>query len=83
MYEFHILPNRIIGAAKDHGENYIKVRPLLVCHLYRNRSILLFVLSNVDGNSPNILIFSYVTQFTVFIGTLEQMFEVSFIIICK
>ena len=35
-YEFHILPNRKDGAAKDHGKNYIKVRPPLVRHL-RNR----------------------------------------------
>ena len=29
-YEFHILQNRTVGAEKDHGENYIKVRPPLV-----------------------------------------------------
>ena len=55
IYEFHILPNRKIATAKYHGKNYIKVRPPLVRHLYRNRSILLFVLSNVDGNGPKFL----------------------------
>ena len=35
-YELHILSNTN-GAAKDHGENYIKDRPSLVRHLWRNR----------------------------------------------
>ena len=29
-YELNILPNTKVSAAKDHGENYMKVRPLLV-----------------------------------------------------
>ena len=36
-YEFHILRNRKVGAAKDHGKNCKKVRPSVVRHLYRNR----------------------------------------------
>ena len=32
-YELHIIPNTKVGAAKDHGENYMKVRPPLVRHL--------------------------------------------------
>ena len=36
-YELHIIANTKVGAAKDHGENYMKVKPHLVCHLLRNR----------------------------------------------
>ena len=36
-YEFHRLPNEKVSGAKDHGKNYIKVRPPLVRHLLRNR----------------------------------------------
>ena len=36
-YELHSLPNKKVTGAKDHGKNYIKVRPLLVRHLLRNR----------------------------------------------
>ena len=32
-YEHHILPNTKASAAKDHGKNYMKVRPPLVPHL--------------------------------------------------
>ena len=32
-YEFHILPNTKVSAAKDHGKNYMKVRPRLVRHI--------------------------------------------------
>ena len=35
--EPHSLPNTKVSIAKDHGKNYIKVRPLLVRHLLRNR----------------------------------------------
>ena len=28
-YELHSLPNKKVSGAKDHGENYIKVRPTL------------------------------------------------------
>ena len=31
--EFHILPNRKVGAAKHHGKNYTKVRPPPVRHI--------------------------------------------------
>ena len=34
--DLHILPNRKVSAANDHGKNYIKVRPTLVRHLSRN-----------------------------------------------
>ena len=36
-YELHSLPNKKVSGAEDHGKNYIKVRPPLVCHLLRNR----------------------------------------------
>ena len=32
-YELHIQPNTEVSAAKDHGKNYMKVRPPLVRHL--------------------------------------------------
>ena len=35
-YKLHILLNTKVGTVKDHGKNYIKVRPLLVCYLLRN-----------------------------------------------
>ena len=28
-YELHSLPTKKVSSAKDHGKNYIKVRPLL------------------------------------------------------
>ena len=36
-YELHSLPNKNVSGAKDHGKNYIKVKPPLVRHLLRNR----------------------------------------------
>ena len=36
-YELHSLPNKKVSGAKDHGKNYIKVRPPLIRHLIRNR----------------------------------------------
>ena len=44
-YELHSLPNKKVSGAKDHGKNYIKVRPPLVHHLLRNR---LFVKEPID-----------------------------------
>ena len=41
-YELHTLPNSEVSVAKDHGEDYIKVRPLLVRHLLRNRLLQYF-----------------------------------------
>ena len=41
-YKLHILPNTEVSTAKDHGKNYMKVRPPMVRHLLRNR--LLFLL---------------------------------------
>ena len=35
-YELYNLPDKNISGAKDHGENYIKVRPPLVRLLLRN-----------------------------------------------
>ena len=35
-YEFDILSNTKGSLAKDHGENYMKLRPFLSCHLLRN-----------------------------------------------
>ena len=32
-YELHTLSNAKVSAAKDHGKNYMKVRPLPVRHL--------------------------------------------------
>ena len=34
--ELHSLPNKKVSGAKDHGKNYIKVRPPLVRYLLRN-----------------------------------------------
>ena len=36
-YELHVLPNTKVSTAKDHGKNYMKVRPPMVRHLLRNR----------------------------------------------
>ena len=38
-YELHSLPNEKVSGAKDHGKNYIKVKPPLVHHLLRNRPL--------------------------------------------
>ena len=35
-YQLHSVLNRIAMTAKDHGQNYVKFRPLLVRHLSRN-----------------------------------------------
>ena len=35
-YEFYFLPNRKVTAEEDHGKNYMKDMPPLVCHLLRN-----------------------------------------------
>ena len=35
-YELHTLSDTKFSATKDHGENYMKVRPPLVRHLQRN-----------------------------------------------
>ena len=35
-YELRSLPNKKAGGAKDHGKNYMKVRPPQVRHLLRN-----------------------------------------------
>ena len=36
-YELHSLQNKKVSGAKDHGKNYIKLRPPLVRHILRNR----------------------------------------------
>ena len=36
-YELHISPNTKVNTAKDHGDDYMKVRPPFVHHLLRNR----------------------------------------------
>ena len=36
-YELQSLPNKKVSGAKDHGKNYIKVRPPLVRYLLRYR----------------------------------------------
>ena len=49
-YELPILPNTKVSTAKDHGENYMKVRPPLVRHLLLNRllhQVLSFILSAI------------------------------------
>ena len=38
-YELHSLPNKKVSGAKDHGKNCIKVRLLLVHHLFCNRPL--------------------------------------------
>ena len=35
-YELYILPDKKVSTTKDHGENYMKDRPPLVCHLLHN-----------------------------------------------
>ena len=47
QFETNLISNRIVielllqlKSAKDHGKNYIKVKPLLVSHLLRNRLFL-------------------------------------------
>ena len=47
-YELHTLPNKKVSGA-DPGQNYIKVRAPLVCHLLRNR--LLILASSVFENN--------------------------------
>ena len=39
-YELHSLPNKKVSGARDHGKNYMKVRPPLVSHHLRNRLLL-------------------------------------------
>ena len=39
-YELDILSNTEAGHAKVHGENYMKLRPLLACHLLCNHLLL-------------------------------------------
>ena len=36
-YALHISPNTKVNTAKDHGDDYMKVRPPFVHHLSRNR----------------------------------------------
>ena len=31
-----MLPNTKVSIAKDDGDNYMKLRPPMVCHLFRN-----------------------------------------------
>ena len=40
-YKLHSLPIKKVSGAKDNGKNYIKVRTRPVCHLWRNRLLLL------------------------------------------
>ena len=42
-YELHSLPSKKVSGAKDHGKNYIKVRPPLVRHLLRNRLLRIII----------------------------------------
>ena len=50
--ELHTLPNIEVSPAKDHGENYMKVRQSMVRHLLRYR-----LLSIVD--TINLISFRY------------------------
>ena len=45
-YELHILPNTKFSTAKDHGENYIKIRPPLVHHLLSNRLLVTHLITD-------------------------------------
>ena len=47
-YEVHSLPNKKASGAKDHGKNYIEVRPPLVRHLLCDR--LLIVIPKLEKN---------------------------------
>ena len=39
-YELDILSNIKVSVAKVHGENYMKLRPLLACHYLCNHLLL-------------------------------------------
>ena len=47
-YELHNLPNKRVSGAKDHGKNYIKVRPPLVRHLLRYRLLIFCQLNPIS-----------------------------------
>ena len=49
-YELHNLSNTKVNTAKDHGENCMKVRPYLLCHLLRNH--LFTVISIIVTRNP-------------------------------
>ena len=40
-HELYILPNKKVSAAKDHGKNYMRDKPPLVCHLSHNGLLVL------------------------------------------
>ena len=44
-YEFDILSNTKGSLAKDHGENYMMLRPFVACHLLRDRLFLFLRIS--------------------------------------
>ena len=58
-YELHSLPNKKVSGAKDHGKNYIKVRPPLVRHLLSNRLLNLVTTLNklLMGNSWSLRVY--------------------------
>ena len=69
-YEVHSFPNKKVSGAKDHGKNYIKVRPPLVRHILRNR--LLQFSQQTDAKKLSILddcflVVGYVTHFVTFL----------------
>ena len=51
-YELPIMSNTKIGAAKDLGENYMKVRPPLVKH-HSNKKIVIFFLRRLGSDLLN------------------------------
>ena len=60
QFETNLMPNRNVielplqlKSGKDHGKNYIKVKPHLVCHLLRNS---LFSLRKTVGKVSPILV---------------------------
>ena len=78
-YELHTLPNKKVILAKDHGKNYIKVRPPLVRHLLRSR----LLLQNQNANWKfghqhkqtlcfNGLRWSVTTQYTITLKMADQ-----------
>ena len=60
QYDVHIFPNTKVTIAKDHGENYMKVRPALVRHLLSNRLYLLVfhnMMAYHPRHLPNLYVF--------------------------
>ena len=47
-YQLHNLPSTKVSAPKDHGENFMKVRPRLVRHLLNNRLFEIYLKEHIS-----------------------------------